>query len=49
MRLMQRIFSTHPDQDHHQSAQRALRRLRIAIFVWVILLAATLLWFAFFP
>jgi hypothetical protein len=46
---MQRLFSTHPDQDHHLSNRRTLRRLRIALFVWAILLAATLLWFALIP
>jgi len=49
MRLMQRLFPTHQAQDHHQSARRALRRLRIAILVWVVLLAATILWFMFIP
>jgi len=46
---MQRLFPTHPGEDQHQSARRALRRLRIAMLVWVVLLAATLLWFALMP
>jgi hypothetical protein len=49
MRLMQRLFPTHSGHDHHQSARRALRRLRIAILVWVVVLAATILWFMLIP
>ena len=49
MGLMQRLFSTHPGQDRHESARRALRRLRIALLVWGVVLAATILWFALIP
>lgn len=49
---MQDLYSTWPDgtnEEHKRSIRRLLRRLRIALFIWLISFIATVIWFSYSP